>query len=65
MLHNESYFTCAAKEVSLSGSTIIRIFDLVSYPKPAYALSNNEFKGNSGGEKYHCILTDPCRQDGA
>ena len=55
-------FSSVAREVSLSVSTIIRIFDLVSYPKinklPT-VLSIDEFKGNTWGEKYQCILTDP------
>ena len=60
-LRNEVSFSSLAREVNLSVSTVIRIFDLVSYsPKklPA-ALSIDEFKGNTNGEKYQCILTDP------
>lgn len=55
-------FTEVAKESGLSVSTVIRIFDHVSYPKPAAlpsALAIDEFKGNTWGEKYQCILTDP------
>lgn len=54
-------FTSVSKEVNLSVSTIIRIFDFVGTPKvimPA-VLSIDEFKGNTGGEKYQCIITDP------
>ncbi len=60
-LSDERSFTSVAKEVNLSVSTVIRIFDFVSYPKPKLpkALSIDEFKGNTGGEKYQCILTDP------
>ena len=45
-LHDERSFTSVV-------STVIRIFDLVSYPKSdlPYALSIDEFKGNAGGEK--------------
>lgn len=60
-LRDERSFTSVAKEVNLSVSTVIRIFDLVSYPKaklPA-VLAIDEFKGNTWGEKYQCILTDP------
>ncbi|MEG1267856.1 MAG: transposase [Oscillospiraceae bacterium] len=34
---------------------------IVSYPKPKLqeALSIDEFKGNTWGEKYQCIITDP------
>lgn len=60
-LRSEVSFTCIAKEVNLSVSTVIRVFDFVSYSpkKLPTALSIDEFKGNTGGEKYQCILTDP------
>ena len=60
-LTDERSFTSVAREVNLSVSTIIRIFDLVSYPKAKLpkVLSVDEFKGNTWGEKYQCILTDP------
>ena len=60
-LTDERSFTSVAREVNLSVSTIIRIFDLVSYPKAELpkVLSIDEFKGNTWGEKYQCILTDP------
>lgn len=60
-LRDERSFTSVAKEVNLSTSTIIRIFDLISYPKAELStvLSIDEFKGNTNREKYQCILTDP------
>ena len=60
-LSDERSFTSVAREVDISVSTVIRIFDLVSYPKPKLpkALSIDEFRGNTNGEKYQCILTDP------
>ncbi len=60
-LRCEASFTRVAKEVNLSVSTVIRIFDFVSYSpqKLPVALSIDEFKGNTNGEKYQCILTDP------
>ena len=60
-LTDERSFTSVAREVNLSVSTIIRVFDLVSYPKAELpkVLSIDEFKGNTWGEKYQCILTDP------
>ena len=60
-LRCECSFTSVAREVNLSVSTIIRIFDVVSYSafKLPSALSIDEFKGNTNGEKYQCILTDP------
>ena len=60
-LRSEISFTNVAREVELSLPTIIRVFDMVSYsPKGLpHALSIDEFKGNTNGEKYQCILTDP------
>ena len=60
-LRSEFSFSSVAREVNLSTSTVIRIFDLVSYPqgKLPVALSIDEFKGNTNEEKYQCILTDP------
>ena len=60
-LRNERSFTSVAKEVGVSVSTVIRIFDLVQYPEIATCpsvLSIDEFKGNTGGEKYNVILCD-------
>ena len=60
-LRNEVSFTSIAREVNLSAPTVMRVFDLVSYSfsKLPTALSIDEFKGNTGGEKYQCIITDP------
>ena len=55
-------FSSVAHEVCLSVTTVIRIFDKVSYPhihRLPEVLSIDEFKGNTNGEKYQCILTDP------
>ncbi len=60
-LRDERSFTSVAREINTSVTTVIRIFDLVSYPKAelSQTLSIDEFKGNTSGEKYQCILTDP------
>lgn len=60
-LRNEISFTYVGKEVDLSTTTIMRVFDLVSYaPKQLpTTLSIDEFKGNTNKEKYQCIITDP------
>lgn len=60
-LRSEVSFTRIAREVNLSVTTILRIFDLVSYSIKSLpmVLSIDEFKGNTNGEKYQCILTDP------
>lgn len=54
-------FTDVAKQTKLSVSTVIRIFDSAGIKKPdtPQIISIDEFKGNTGGEKYNCILTDP------
>ena len=60
-LSSVASYTSVAKKFSLSITTVQRIFDLVSYPKPAMpnVLAIDEFKGNTGGEKFNVILTDP------
>lgn len=61
MLGSERSFTSVAHEVNLSIPTVIRIFDIVHYSKPKLStvLAIDEFKGNTGGEKYNSIITDP------
>ena len=61
-LSDERSFTSVASETGLSVSTVIRIFDRIKYPTlktcPS-VLSIDEFKGNTGGEKFNVILCDP------
>jgi transposase len=54
-------FTSVSREVNLSVSTVIRIFDFVKYTQKKLpgVISIDEFKGNTNGEKYQCIITDP------
>lgn len=55
-------FTTIANELNLSVTTAIRLFDTVSYTKPdtlPEVLAIDEFKGNTGKEKYQAIVTDP------
>lgn len=54
-------YTSVAKETGVSIPTVIRIFDLVQYGKPTLpeVLAIDEFKGNTGSEKFQCIITDP------
>ena len=61
-LESEYSFTSVAKMCNLSVSTVIRFFDILSYQAPKelpYVLAIDEFKGNTGDEKYQAILTDP------
>ena len=60
-LANAVSFTSVGQKVNLSTTTVVRVFDLVSYaPKQLpTTLSIDEFKGNTNKEKYQCIITDP------
>lgn len=54
-------YASVAKEFGVSIPTVIRIFDNISYPRPKLlpeVIGIDEFKGNTGGEKYNCILTN-------
>lgn len=59
-LKNVQSYTSISKELDLSVSTIIRIFDSINYIKPQLpeAIGIDEFKGNTGTDKYQCIITD-------
>ena len=50
-----------AGRCNVSITTIMRIFNMVQYPRPKLpeVLSIDEFRGNADGEKFQCILTDP------
>ena len=48
--------------MNLSVSTVIRFFDMLAYDSPTelpQVLSIDEFKGNTGKEKYQVIITNP------
>jgi len=47
--------------VNLSPPTVARIFDHVGYSNTSLprVISIDEFRGNAGGEKFQCIVTDP------
>lgn len=54
-------YVSVAREFNVSITTVIRYFGIINYSKPKYlpeAIGIDEFKGNTGGEKYNCILTD-------
>ncbi|MDL2250960.1 ISL3 family transposase, partial [Lachnospiraceae bacterium OttesenSCG-928-J05] len=54
-------FSTVAMNCHLSLSTTIRYFNYIHYPKPLSlpkVLCIDEFKGNTGGEKFQCILVD-------
>ena len=50
---------------NLSYSTVVRIIDSIVVPKPTVfpdVISIDEFKGNTGGYKFQCVLTDPIKK---
>lgn len=53
-----------SKRNGVSPGVATRILDRISYPLPKLpsVLSIDEFKGNAGGKKYQCILTDPVKR---
>lgn len=50
-----------AERANISQPTVARIFDHVGYSNRDLpgVLSIDEFRGNAGGEKFQCIVTDP------
>lgn len=61
MLKNRYSVRNAATFLGISDSTIFRRLKDIRYPKPERlptVLSIDEFRGNSGGQKFHAILTD-------
>ena len=52
-----------AVRANVSASTVNRILDTISFPKPKLprTLSIDEFKGNASTGKYQCILVDPIK----
>ena len=54
-------YTEIGKRYGVSGATAARRFDRLQMEAPKKlpeVLGIDEFRGNSGGEKFHCILTD-------
>jgi transposase len=63
--HSVYAMKSVAQMCNISQTTVARIFDHVDYPKPKLpkVLSVDEFRGNAGGEKFQCILTDPDKRN--
>ena len=60
-LHETYSYSSVAREFDVSTTTVIRYFNKIQYNKPKElpeAIGIDEFKGNTGGEKFNCILTD-------
>ena len=58
-------FSAIAARFGFSIPSIIRRYDRIKHPLPKLppTLSIDEFRGNAGGEKFQCILTDPYRKE--
>lgn len=64
LVEEVSSVSAVSKRYQISTPTAFRYFDRFHYPaltKLPSVLSIDEFKGNAGGEKFQCILTDPVR----
>lgn len=50
-----------AESLNVSASTVATMVDKLCYTKPSLpdVISIDEFRGNSGGQKFQCIITDP------
>ena len=61
LLRNTTSFTQIARENNTSVTKVMRIFDMIFYSlnELPRTVAIDEFKGNTGGEKYNCIITDP------
>lgn len=60
-LHETCSYASVAREFDVSTTTVIRYFNMVHHGKPKElpeAIGIDEFKGNTGGEKFNCIITD-------
>lgn len=58
---NQNVFSIV-RQTGISVSTIFRRIEDIKHPKPATlprVLSIDEFRGNTGGQKFQAILTDP------
>ena len=61
LLRNTTSFTQIARENNTSVTKVMRIFDMIFYSlnELPRTVAIDEFKGNTGSEKYNCIITDP------
>lgn len=60
---NLQSFSAIARRFGTSVTSIIRWFDNINYPKAELpsCIAIDEFKGNAGGEKFQCNLSDPVK----
>ena len=61
LLRRRSSMKDIAKDTCTSVSGVQRILKMMAVPKPSRlpeAIAFDEFKGNTGGQRFHCIVTD-------
>lgn len=61
-LNNVYSFKSVGKDLNISVSTVIRIFDILAFPRPQKlpeVVAIDEFKGNTGDDEYQSIITNP------
>lgn len=66
MLKGTESFTQIAARMNISRFTVHRLFNLTVFEKPKSlpeVLGIDEFKGNTNGEKFQVILTDPSEKE--
>ena len=53
------------RDFNVSGTSVARYFDVLSFDRPnlSQAIAIDEFRGNSGGEKFQCVLTNPKKKE--
>lgn len=56
-------FITIANRIGVSSTSVARWFDNIAHPHPMLPeyFSIDEFKGNAGGEKFQCNISDPVR----
>lgn len=62
LLRRRSSLKAVAEDTGISPSGVSRILNALAVPRPKAlpeAISFDEFKGNLGGERFQCIVTDP------
>lgn len=64
-MENQKSMKLIGKELGISGTSVARIFDYISYTKIYFpkVIAIDEFKGNTGGEKYQTIITNPKKRE--
>ena len=62
LLRRRSSLKAVAEDTGISLSGVNRVLNALAVPRPEAlpeAISFDEFKGNLGGERFQCIVTDP------